>query len=56
MQDQSPANKQMNYKESSSQKDFYGQSVLKPNIIMDLCNDITINETVDINLEKVRIS
>jgi hypothetical protein len=53
MQDQPSINKQVIFKDSPSSKDFYSQSVLKQNIINDLCNDITINETIDINLEKV---
>ena len=53
MQDQSPTNNKVIFKDSST-KDFYTNSILKQNTIAELCNDITINETIDTNLEKVK--
>ena len=40
-------------KENLNVKDFYINSILKPNIISELCNEITSNEIIDINVEKV---
>lgn len=34
-------------------KDFYNNSVLKSNAIAELCNDLTVNETIEPNVEKV---
>jgi hypothetical protein len=47
--------KQQNQKDNqqTSQRDFYIQSLLKQNVIADISNDISINETLDTNLEKV---
>jgi hypothetical protein len=40
-------------REGQNIKDFYNSSVLKPNIVSELCNEITSNEIIDINVEKV---
>ena len=40
-------------KENTGGKDFYNNSSLKNNIITELCNEITSNENIDINVEKV---
>jgi hypothetical protein len=38
----------------SHNKPFYNQSLLKQNILTELCNDLTGNEALDINVEKVK--
>ena len=43
-------------KESGSthhSKDFYNSSVLKPNSLSEICNEITSTETFDHNVERV---
>lgn len=38
---------------SENNKQFYSKSILKPNILTELCNDLSGNEALDINVEKV---
>ena len=42
-------------RESSQPKDFYNSSVLNNNIVEEMLKDITNTETLDINVEKVKI-
>lgn len=34
-------------------KDFYNNSVIRPNLISDYISDLSANETIDGNVEKV---
>lgn len=42
-------------KENFVAKEFYSQSVLRNNVVTDLCNEITSNENIDAIVEKVLI-
>jgi hypothetical protein len=41
-------------KENNMNKEFYNNSALRPNVVAELCNEITANENIDINVEKVK--
>jgi len=45
MQDQNENNQ--------NSKDFYNQSIIKYNLISDYINELSANETIDTNVEKV---
>jgi hypothetical protein len=47
MQDQNNNNSNMNSKE------FYNQSMIRNNLIHDYVNELSANETIDLNVEKV---
>lgn len=39
---------------SHQSKDFYVTSILKSNVLSDLCSELTSTECLDVNVEKVQ--
>jgi hypothetical protein len=44
---------EQNQQNSSNNKEFYNTSVLRSNLVSDYINDLSSNEVVDTNVEKV---
>lgn len=57
MQDYSYQNKGkesiMSQHPQTNSRDFYNNSVLRANSLIDICNELSGNEVLDINVEKV---
>jgi len=44
---------EQNQNNNNNTKEFYNNSVIRPNLISDYISDLSANETIDLNVEKV---